>query len=51
MIASQLGDVDIVRQLLQHPSVDVNAVDNVSNHGKHYSNLYNHVDQISLKLG
>jgi len=30
MIACQLGNYHIVRRLLEEPSVDVNAVDNVS---------------------
>ncbi len=30
MVACQVGDVTIIHELLEHPEVDVNAVDNVS---------------------
>jgi len=30
MIACQLGNYQIIRRLLEEPSIDVNAVDNVS---------------------
>ena len=30
MVACQIGDVEIVRELLGHHAVDINAVDNVS---------------------
>ena len=30
MVGSRLGNLPIVRELLSHPEIDVNAVDNVS---------------------